>query len=101
VPVAAIATGLMLISRRCLLRLIEQAGLPVVAKHPVTGGDMHEFFKSQIVNGRHVGEDDYFCDLVRRHGGEVWGCPWIAATHTGQYTYTGDLKRAAKYVIQA
>jgi hypothetical protein len=97
VPVNAIGTGLMLVSRQCLLRLIEKANLPMVAQGPLTGGNTYEFFKTQIVNGNHMGEDHYFCNLVRRHGGEVLGCPWIPVTHTGQYSYAGDLKEMAKY----
>jgi hypothetical protein len=100
VPVTAIGTGLMLISRQCLLRLIERANLPTVAQHPLTGGKVHEFFKTQIVNGQQMGEDYYFCDLVRRHGGEVLGCPWLTVSHTGQYSFVGNLKGVAKYALK-
>jgi hypothetical protein len=97
VPVAAIGTGLMLISRQCLLRLIEKANLPMVPKHPLTGGNIHEFFKTLMIDGNYLGEDHYFCNLVRRHGGEILGCPWITVSHTGQYSYVGDLKGLAMY----
>jgi hypothetical protein len=97
VPVMAIGTGLMLISRQCLLRLIEQANLPMIAQDRLTGGNTYEFFKGQMIDGNYLGEDHYFCNLVRRHGGEVLGCPWITVTHTGQFSYVGDLKALAKY----
>src|SRR5262245_19380982 len=97
ISVEAIGTGLMLISRQCLLRLVEKANLPVIEQHAHTGGNLYEFFKTQIVDGRHQGEDFYFCELVRRHGGEILGCPWIPVTHTGQYSYEGDLMGLARY----
>jgi hypothetical protein len=96
-PVAAIGTGLMLISRQCLLRLIEQANLPIAGQDPVTGRNVYEFFKTQIVNDSYLGEDFHFSNLVRRHGGEVLGCPWITVSHTGQYSFVGDLKGLAMY----
>jgi hypothetical protein len=91
VPVMAIGTGLMLISRQCLLRLVELANLPTVVQDPVIGGTTYE---TQI----HMGEDFYFCNLVRRHGGEVLGCPWLTVTHTGQYSFVGDVKGLAQYL---
>jgi hypothetical protein len=100
IPVAAIGTGLMLISRQCLLQLVEKANLPAIEQHPLTGGNIYEFFKTQIVNGQHLGEDFYFCDLVRRYGGEVLGCPWLTVTHSGQYSYVGDIKGVAKYALK-
>jgi hypothetical protein len=100
VPVNTIGTGLMLISRQCLLRLIERAKLPTIEQDTPTGGPIYEFFKTQIVNGNHLGEDFYFCYLVRHHGGEVLGCPWIRVTHTGQYSFVGDLKGLARYGLK-
>jgi hypothetical protein len=103
VPVATIGTGLMLISRQCLLRLIEQANLPTIAQHvmtDLTGGKIYEFFKTLIVNGQQMGEDYYFCNLVRRHGGEVLGCPWITVTHNGRYSFIGNLKGVASYGLK-
>jgi hypothetical protein len=100
VPVAAIGAGLMLISRQCLLRLIDEANLPAIEQHPLTGGNMYEFFKAQIVNGRQMGGDFHFCNLVRRYGGEVLGCPWIRVTHIGQYSYAGDLKGLARHGLK-
>jgi hypothetical protein len=101
VPVMIVGTGLMLISRQCLLRLLEKADLPTIEKDKVTGGNIYEFFKTQIVNGDQMGEDYYFCNLVRHHGGEILGCPWINVTHTGQYSYPGDLKALARHVPKA
>jgi hypothetical protein len=96
VPVARIGTGLMLISRQCLLRLIDQANLPTFT-HPLSPGKVYEFFKTLTVDDNQLGEDCYFCDLVRRHGGEVLGCPWLSVTHTGPYSFVGDLKGLARY----
>jgi hypothetical protein len=100
VPVMAIGTGLMLVSRQCLLRLIEQANLPMIAQDRLTGGNTYEFFKGQMIDGNYLGEDHYFCNLVRRHGGEILGCPWITVTHAGQFSYVGDLKALAQYGVK-
>ena len=98
VPVDAIGTGLMMISRQCLLRLTRQANIPVIAKDEVTGLPIYEFFRSRIRDGMAQGEDYYFCELVRRNGGTVLGYPGVTTTHTGKHSYVGDLSGLAKYL---
>jgi hypothetical protein len=100
VPVVAIGTGLMMISRRCLMNLIEKANLPTMAAasgqpddHPV-----YEFFRSTSSNGKRVGEDYYFCSLVNRHGGAIYGCPWVRVAHVGECVYVGDLPSIGRYM---
>lgn len=100
VAVHAIGTGLMMISRQCLLRLVRDASIPVIAKDDVTGSSIFEFFRSRIVDGMPQGEDYYFCELVQRNNGKVLGCPWVTTTHTGKYSYVGDLWGFAKYMPQ-
>jgi hypothetical protein len=40
-------------------------------------------------------EDDAWCDLVTRQGGEVDDFPCPRITHSGQHDYVGDLKEIA------
>ncbi len=102
-----LATGLMLISRTCLMRLIQLELAP--KRDSATFADAHgnysstpyyEFFRSTSVDGRLVGEDHYFCELVRASGGTVLGCPWVPVTHTGRFAYRGDLPGIAQYTAE-
>lgn len=55
----------------------------------------HEFFATSIdESGALLSEDYHFCELVRKHGGEVWANPFIRLTHTGTYTYDGDILKS-------
>lgn len=96
--VDAIGTGIMLISRDCLVHLIDAAALPTASDE---GADypIYSFFRSTAVGGRLQGEDYHFCDLVNRHGGTVWGCPWLTVTHSGTHRFVGDLKGIARYAV--
>ncbi|MDR2851517.1 MAG: hypothetical protein LBV61_00410 [Burkholderiaceae bacterium] len=103
VRVHVVATGLMMISRRCLTHLIEKAQLPkvTVASQDADASIHHptyEFFKTSQINGKMSGEDYYFCSLVNRNGGAVYGCPWVAVTHVGKYPFIGDLPGIARYL---
>jgi hypothetical protein len=101
--VQAIGTGLMMISRKCLLRLIDEGLAPRIdygdnrAGGAAPEGPCYEFFRSTSANGRAQGEDYYFCSLVRQMGGEVLGCSWIPVSHTGRYTFLGDLPGIAEF----
>ncbi|MEJ5977909.1 hypothetical protein WG901_14765 [Novosphingobium sp. PS1R-30] len=39
----------------------------------------------------HVSEDYAFCRRVREAGMQVWLCPWMELTHTGEQTFVGRL----------
>lgn len=88
----------MLISRACLVHRIDAAALPT-ASDDGTDSPIHSFFRSTAVRGRLQGEDDHFCDPVNRHGGTVWGCPWLTVAHSGTHRFVGDLKGIARYAV--
>lgn len=55
----------------------------------------HEFFATSIDDtGALLSEDYHFCELVREHGGDVYAHPFIRLTHTGTYTYDGDILKS-------
>lgn len=55
----------------------------------------HEFFATSIdASGALLSEDYHFCELVRKHGGEVWANPFIRLTHTGTYVYDGNILKS-------
>jgi len=87
-----IGTGLMMISRACLMRMIDSGEVPWVPEPALKGGRMYEFFRSVRTDTGIIGEDFYFCDLVRAHGGGVWGCAWVRSVHVGPIEVIGNLK---------
>lgn len=94
-------TGFMLIKRGVFEHLMPHVPTYRVAsfKDPVTGEYAkpltHEFFATSIdKSGALLSEDYHFCELVREHGGEIWANPFIRLTHTGTYTYDGDILKS-------
>lgn len=105
-PVAAIGAGIMLISRECLMRLVENGRAPRIENadfpsHAAPGGRVpyHQFFRTETRDGMSLGEDMYFCEQVRASGGEILGCSWIPVTHTGRMDFRGDLPGIAAYRV--
>jgi len=45
---------------------------------------------------RYLSEDYFFCQNVRKMGGKVWLCPWIALQHVGSYIFGGTLADLAQ-----
>ncbi|WP_412026105.1 hypothetical protein [Burkholderia cepacia] len=90
-PLRETGTGIMLISRTCLERLAG-AGVPCGRSDGSADYPVYEFFRQKVMDGRLVGEDFYFCNLVREHGGVVYGCAWPLVVHTGSYDFIGNLK---------
>jgi hypothetical protein len=93
--VDAIGTGIMMISRACLMALLAGGTIPTTTSHShlTPGHPMHNFFSTT----KEHGEDHNFCHSVRRNGGKVLGCPWLTVTHTGQYDFVGDIKGIAEF----
>lgn len=90
-PIREAGTGIMLIARACLDRLVQE-DIPCAAPNGVTDFPVYEFFSQKVIDGRLVGEDFYFCNLVRKYGCAVYGCAWPNVVHTGQYDFVGNLQ---------
>lgn len=55
----------------------------------------HEFFATSIDDsGALLSEDYHFCELFRKHGGQIHAHPFIRLTHTGTYVYDGDILKS-------
>lgn len=55
----------------------------------------YEFFATSIDDsGALLSEDYHFCELFRKHGGQIHAHPFIRLTHTGTYTYDGDILKS-------
>jgi len=96
-------TGFMLIKREVFEKLAD--------KVPSYSNDMHtavqselgveretikEYFATSICeesNNRLLSEDYHFCKLARKNGIKIWGAPWAMLSHTGTYTFQGNLIR--------
>lgn len=87
--VSHIGTGFMLIKRRVFEELE-----PYVPKFKINQWDEEwhsEFFATSINEERGVllSEDYYFCDLWRRHGGQVFLDLRVLLAHIGLHVFTG------------
>lgn len=100
-PVRHGGTGFMLIKRGVFEHL--KPHVPTYRtssfQNPETGEYIkpltHEFFATSIdKTGALLSEDYHFCELVRAHGGDVYAHPFIRLTHTGTYTYDGDILKS-------
>ena len=40
---------------------------------------------------RYLSEDYFFCQNLRKVGGKIWLCPWMATQHVGSYVFGGTL----------
>ena len=93
-------TGFMLIKRGVFEHLKPHVPTYRVASFQDEQGNYvkpltHEFFATSIdKTGALLSEDYHFCELVREHGGEIWANPFIRLTHTGTYTYDGDILKS-------
>jgi hypothetical protein len=94
-------TGFMLIKRQVFLDLMDKVPTYRVSSFqdsetgeyakPLT----HEFFATSIdESGALLSEDYHFCELWRKHGGKIHAHPFIRLTHTGTYTYDGDILKS-------
>ena len=55
----------------------------------------HEFFSTSIDDGGALlSEDWHFCELFRKHGGQIHANPFIKLEHVGTYNYGGDILKS-------
>ena len=55
----------------------------------------YEFFATSIdKSGALLSEDYHFCELFRRHGGQIHAHPFIKLEHTGTYIFGGDILKS-------
>lgn len=99
-PVANAGTGLMLIKRRVFEDLKDKVPSYVNNMSSQNKGLLHqdriaEFFATSIDPTHNVllSEDYHFCQLWKKHGGEVYIAPWADLTHNGSYEFAGHFQR--------
>lgn len=104
VEVMEIGTGYMLIKREVFTKFAEE--YPHLKYKPdhighvnFDGGRyIHAYFDTVIdpVTQRYLSEDYMFCQYWRAIGGKVFMCPWMKTSHTGTYTFRGDIPKIAE-----
>jgi hypothetical protein len=68
------------------------AAYSVVDTHDDAGEILKEALAHQEPETkRHLSEDYYFCQHLRKAGGRVWLCPWMRTEHVGTFTFSGTL----------
>lgn len=99
-PVANAGTGLMLIKRKVFEELKDKVPKYKNNMTRQNLGMVHEnltseFFATSIDEkyGVLLSEDYHFCQLWKKHGGQVFIAPWANLTHNGTYQFEGQLQR--------
>jgi len=98
VEVRELGAGLLLLRRGALEAMV--AAHPERRHVAAGGGETLALFDTgtEEGSGRYLSEDFFFCALWRALGGRVWLCPWVRTTHTGSYSFQGDLRSIADRV---
>lgn len=99
-PVSNAGTGMMLIKRQVFEKLKDhvpsyQNNMTSQNKGLVHQDMIAEYFATSI-DPRHnvlLSEDYHFCQLWKKHGGEVHIAPWADLTHNGTYEFSGHFQR--------
>ena len=95
-------TGFMLIKREVFEMLkpyvptyVNDMQTAVEFEQGVEPEKIHEFFATSInKDQRLLSEDYHFCELARNHGVKIWAAPWAKLSHTGTYTFQGNIIRS-------
>ena len=93
-------TGFMLIKRRVFEELEGHVPTYRVSSVQDEAGEylrplVSEYFATSIDEGGALLSEDYhFCELWRKHGGNIYANPFIKLEHVGTYVYTGDIVKA-------
>lgn len=94
-------TGFMLIKRRVFEELMPHVPTYRIStfRDPQSGEYSkpltYEFFATSIdETGALLSEDYHFCELWRKHGGKIYAQPFIPLSHTGTYTFSGNILKS-------
>lgn len=87
--VQRIGTGMMLIKREVFEKLKPHVPTYKNNNTAATGEIVSQFFDCSIdPDTNHLLSEDYhFCNLWRKHGGQVYAAPWALGTHCGTHWF--------------
>lgn len=92
IEVEAVGTGLLLIHRRALERMVSGPN-PVAPRYTVDafqgkdGEVFYNFFQVQLDGGVLISEDYWFCRQWRKCGGQIYAATWALCKHWGIHTF--------------
>lgn len=95
--VAAVGTGLMLITRRCLEQMTAAHKDKTFFIRPGDTSPATAIFDFVIDDGHLVGEDFTFCRRWQALGGRIYVYLPALGRHVGTMTYEGELRTAVKF----
>jgi hypothetical protein len=90
ISVDRVGTGFMMLTRSCLLRMVE-AYPRTVYRDWQSGHWLNALFDNELHEHEYWSEDYVFCNRWRAIGGEIWVDPCISLDHVGSKTWTGAL----------
>lgn len=92
-----IGTGMLMVRRAAIVRMIAESGAPRCAvwdggvDDPQNEG-CYDFFPEPVINGEKLSEDYGFCHLWRGIGGKVYLYPSAWVDHYGDYRYSASIE---------
>lgn len=94
--VSYIGTGFMMIKRHVIEKMIQRYSY---TKYNDDIGMLHgnerdyayAFFNAEVINGRYLSEDYFFCQKWIEMGGKIYADVTIQLSHTGTHTFDGNL----------
>lgn len=92
IEVETVGTGFMMISRRCVERIIAER--PELGFKHTDGNRHHALFQPGIQGDDYWSEDYAFCMLWRGMGGKVWVDATVELDHVGRKVWIGSLARS-------
>ena len=98
IAVRFIGTGMMMIRRDTLTKLIESGVPSYMANHDMLGDEprrYHCFFDTRLYQGVYLSEDYDFCQKWTEAGGEIYAAFFVECTHWGTHGFTSELLSAS------
>lgn len=94
-------TGFMMIKKEVFLKLMDKVdtylfdGLTpeqLAINAPIF--QLYQYFDTSICDKtkRLLSEDYFFCKLAKENGYTIYGAPWVNLSHTGSYTFKGQVQ---------
>lgn len=89
--------GFTRFKRSCIQDIIERYGEQTLCTYKMGGGEelkVHHIYQCGVSDeGGYSGEDVSICNVLRTMGYRVWAFPDMTLTHTGTYTWTGNMAK--------
>lgn len=94
--VQEVGTGVLLIKRDVFTKMKEKYDDWYLSDDNLNNKQkIYRFFDTQVVNGRYLSEDYMFAHRWREMGGKIYLAAWTRTTHSGMYSFVGDIVATA------